>query len=169
MSTLKPTYRKRALLWARDIALFLLLFTGLQWWLTKDMPSGMAPELNGVLINGDVVSLQDLRGTPVMVHFWATWCPVCQLENDNIAGIAEDYKVISVATNSGTAREIDAFLKEHQLQMPVLLDESGDLARQWKVVGVPVTFIINSLGEIDYVTRGYSTELWLKLKMALAS
>ena len=154
--------------WVRDVLILLAVFLAIQWWQARDMPRGEAPALAGPDLDGRPMVLSAYRGSPVLVHFWATWCPVCRLENGSIASIAEDHAVISVASTSGSAAEIRAFLKENDLQMPVMMDESGELAGQWNVQGVPATFVIDSAGLIDYATMGYSSEIGLRLRLALA-
>jgi len=160
--------KHKALRWARDILLVVLVVAGVQWWQARDMTRGEAPPLAGPSLSGQPMSLAQHQGEPVLVHFWATWCPVCRLEEGSIASIAEDHAVISVATTSGDAGELQAYLDQQGLQLPVMLDESGDLARLWNVLGVPATFVVNSDGLIEYATRGYSTELGLRLRLALA-
>ena len=158
----------RYLRWLRDILIVLLVVGGVQWWQSRDMPRGEAPSLAGAGVNGGPMALANHRGEPVLVHFWATWCPVCRLEDDSIASIAEDHRVISIASTSGSPAEVKSYLEENGLQMPVMMDESGDLARHWGVQGVPATFVIDSQGRIDYATKGYSSEIGLRLRLALA-
>lgn len=104
----------------------------------------------------------------MLVHFWASWCPVCRLEQDSIASIAGDRQVITVATTSGTAEEVAAYLAGEGLSMPVLLDEDGEIARRWGVSGVPATFIVNMAGDITHAGMGYSSEPGLRLRLWLA-
>ena len=132
------------------------------------MPRGEAPPLAGAALDGRPMSLQAHAGAPVLVHFWATWCPICRFEDGSIDNLADDYQVITVASTSGNAQEIAEYLEEQGVDFPVLLDESGDLARLWDVVGVPATFIVDSQGRIDYATRGYSSELGLRVRLALS-
>ncbi len=156
--------------WLRDILLIILIFAAVQWWRSRDLPSGItAPSLAGPSLEGQPMALSNYRGKPVLVHFWATWCPICRLQDGGVASIAQRYPVISVATTSGSAGEIQTYLESEGLDMPVMLDESGDLARRWGVRGVPTSFVIDSQGNIDYATTGYSTELGLRLRLALAN
>jgi len=159
---------RRWTVWLRDIAILILIVAVVQWWQARGMPKGVAPPLAGASLTNAPMALQNHRGKPVLVHFWATWCPICRLEEGSISSIAEDYVVIAVATTSGTASEIQQYLQENDLQMPVLMDESGDLARAWDVRGVPASFIVDSQGNIDYATVGYSSEIGLRLRLALA-
>jgi len=152
--------------WLLNIGLFVSVLLLVQWWQAKELPQGLAPPLLGVSSKGQPIALQNLRGKPVLVAFWATWCPICRLEEGSIANIAEDYQVLTVATTSGSAEEIETYLKQQELVMPVLMDDSGDLARSWGVSGVPATFIVDSKGHISYATQGYSSEIGLRLRLA---
>ncbi len=154
--------------WLRDILLFLVVLFAIQWWQTRDVVSGPAPSLTGPSLQGQTLSLQDYRGKPVLVHFWATWCPVCRLEDGSIDSMADDLPVLTVATTSGAPQEVRDYLDKEGLNMPVLLDGSGELAREWGVQGVPATFIVDADGQIDYATVGYSSELGLRVRMWLA-
>jgi thiol-disulfide isomerase/thioredoxin len=114
------------------------------------------------------MSLAAHQGRPVLIYFWAEWCPVCRFTSGSIASIAEDHAVLTVASTSGDVDEVRAYLQEKGLEMPVIMDESGDLARHWDVYGLPAVFIIDSQGRIDYAGMGYASEIGLRVRMALA-
>jgi len=154
--------------WSLELLLVLLAFGAVQWWQSRGVASGPAPALQGVLLDGRQVSLVDLRGEPVLVHFWATWCPICRFEEDSIDALARDHSVITIATTSGEAAEVLAYLQQNGLRFPVLLDETGEVGRAWGVKGVPASFIIDSSGDIAHATVGYSTEIGLRLRLWLA-
>src|SRR5690606_40590527 len=90
----------------RDVFLVILLFVGIRYFQTRDMPSGPAPALEGRGLSGEVVSLADLEGEPVVVYFWASWCGVCKAISGNVESLAEHTKVIRVAVHSGRATEV---------------------------------------------------------------
>ena len=140
----------------------------LQWWQTRHIERGPAPELAGPALDGGWLDLEKRRGEPVLVHFWATWCPVCRLEQGAIDALAEDYPVITVASNSGDAEQLSAYLAENELSFPVLLDETGVLANRWQVSGVPASFVVDARGEIRYAVFGLSTGLGLRTRLWLA-
>lgn len=140
----------------------------IQWWQTRNTVSGPAPTLAGLMLSGEALDLKDLRGQPVLVHFWATWCPICRTEDGNIHDLARDYQVLTVATNSGDALEIRRYLDDNKLDFPVMLDESGVLGSGWGVNAVPSSFIIDGSGEIRFVTVGYTTEIGLRTRLWLA-
>lgn len=62
-----------------------------------NLPNTNIPELNLKDINGKNINLNNYKGKPLVLHFWATWCPVCKLELSNIDNVSKDYQVISVA------------------------------------------------------------------------
>jgi thiol-disulfide isomerase/thioredoxin len=74
--------------WLLNLVLILLIFTGIQWWKARPLASGEAPSLAGLMLDGRAFDLADLRGQPVLIHFWASWCLVCKVMGGAIAGIA---------------------------------------------------------------------------------
>lgn len=158
----------RWLHWLRDLVVLLLLVWGVQWWQSRQLASGPAPQLSGYDLHADLRTLSAYRGKPVLVHFWATWCPVCRLEEGSIDRLADDFPVLTVATTSGSAQELRTYLKKQGLSFPVLVDESGALARSWRVQGVPVSYIVDSQGKIAWSGSGYSSELGLRARLYLA-
>lgn len=139
-----------------------------QWWQSRDLASGPAPALAGYMLSGENLDLKDLQGKPVLVHFWATWCPVCRTQDGNIHNLAQDYQVLGIASNSGDARDIRQYLDQERLEFPVMLDETGELGNSWGVKGVPSSFIIDSGGEIRSIAVGYTTEIGLRIRLWLA-
>jgi len=155
--------------WVRDIVLVVIVVSAVQWWQNRDLPAGVAPPLAGQLLDGQWVDLEDYRGTPTLVHFWANWCPICRAEEGSIDDLADNLSVLTVATGSGDAAEVRKHLEDNRLSFPVLLDESGELARRWKIVGVPTSFVIDPRGEIAFTTVGYTTQIGLRLRLWLAA
>lgn len=163
----KDSRRPRWIRWLRDIVLLLLVLAAIQWWQARNLVKGPAPPLIGHLADGSPYQLDATEG-PYLVHFWASWCPVCRLEQGSIANIAADLPVMTVATTSGAADEINAYLLEEGLVMPVLMDEDGEVARSWGVRGVPATFVVDTSGDISHAGMGYATELGMRLRLWLA-
>lgn len=153
--------------WLRDLLILLALFAAIQWWQARDLVKDAAPPLTGLLIDGTPFQLDPAQG-PYLVHFWATWCPICRLEQDSIDAIARDHPVITVATSSGNAEEMADYMQQNGLTKPVLMDEEGGLARNWGVYGVPATFVVDTDGMIRHASMGYSTGLGLRLRLWLA-
>lgn len=154
--------------WVRDVGLALLVFVVIRAYQQRDMPKGPAPSLVGSDLSGEPVSLADYRGKPVLLHFWATWCGVCKAEQHNIDALVRDLPVLSVASQSGDAAEVAAFVREHGIAPRVVVDEESALARRFGVRAFPATFVIDGNGAIRHVEVGYTTEIGLRLRMWLA-
>lgn len=155
---------RRALRWARDFALLAMVVVAFQWWQSKNLIAGKAPPLVGLLSDGSPWQLDPAAG-PHLVHFWASWCPTCRFEQGGIERIAGSWPVITIATRSGSASEVTAYLKEHDLRMPVLMDEHGEIAETWGVDGVPASFVIDRAGQVRYAGQGFSSEIGLRLRL----
>ncbi len=162
-----PSRRK----WMRrllELSLVLGLLVAVRAWQQWGVATGPAPALEGVLLDGRVVSLTEFRGRPVLVHFWATWCPVCALEEKSIDAIAGDHPVITVAMQSGSDAEVSRYLAEKGLDFPVLNDPRGALAARWGVRAVPASFIIDPAGWIRFTEVGFTTAIGLRVRLWLA-
>ncbi|HEB59397.1 MAG TPA: redoxin domain-containing protein [Gammaproteobacteria bacterium] len=103
---------------------------------------------------GQRVRISDYRGQVTVVNFWASWCPPCVEEIPSLNRLKEKFtgrpfRLISI--NYGESpQQIRRFLKKVDVRFPVLLDEDGRVARQWKVVAFPSTFVIDTAGRIRY-------------------
>jgi thiol-disulfide isomerase/thioredoxin len=152
-----------------ELLLFIVLIAGIRAWQQRDMVSGDAPLLQGVLLDGIAYTLPARPEKPVLVHFWATWCPICRAEQDSIAAIAQDHPdTVTVAMQSGSDAEIAKHLAEQGLHFPVLNDADGRISSAWGVKAVPASFIIGSDGQIRFVEVGYTSEFGLRLRLWLA-
>jgi peroxiredoxin len=164
----EPLVRRRPLRWLAEAALLAAVLAGTHLWATRDAASGPAPAFQVVLLDGRRASLEDYRGRPLLVHFWATWCPVCRLEQGTIDAIARDHQVLTVAMQSGTAAALGAYLGDRGLRFPVHVDEHGEMAARWGVAGLPTSFVVDGTGRIRHVTAGMTTGLGLRLRLWLA-
>lgn len=131
----------------------------------RDIATGLAPNISVPQLSGENFDLYQNRDRPILIHFWATWCPVCKLEQTNIDNIAKDYAVITIAMQSGHDEEIRKFMQDEKLSFRVINDESGELSRLYAIRGVPVSFIVNKENKIDFVEVGYTTEIGLRLRL----
>lgn len=129
------------------------------------MVSGKAPEIRGKLLDGTPVSLGEFRGQPALLQFWASWCPVCSLEQGSIHSIAQDYAVLSIALDDSSADEIRHWMASKGVSYRVILDPSGHISGRFGVQGVPTSMIIDASGEIRFVEVGYTTEIGLRIRL----
>jgi len=164
----KPKTARRWLRRAAEALVLLVLILGIRAWQQSGTASGPAPALAGELLDGKPVALAAFAGQPVLVHFWATWCPICRAEQGSIDALARDATVITVAMQSGSREEVVQFLRKEALSFPVLNDPDGVLAAQWGVRAVPASFIVDGAGQIRFLEIGYTTGVGLRLRLWLA-
>lgn len=129
-----------------------------------DLPTEHLPDIKVRMIDSKTFSTASLQGKPVMIHFWATWCPVCKTEIDNIDRIAQDFEVLSVAVKSGSDKELKTFMKEHDLDFKVYNDTTH-MTEDFDVEVFPTTYIFDSDGELAFTEVGYTSTLGLYLRM----
>lgn len=166
-STAKP--RKRGWRkWLAEIVVLLIALYMVHLWQTRDAIKGSAPALVGLDLHNRPVQFDVSRGQPVLVHFWASWCPICELEQGTIASLGEDIPVMTVAMQSGDNTEVSSYLDGQGLSLPVINDPDGDIASRWGVRGVPTSYIIRGDGTIAYAAVGYTTWLGLRARLWLA-
>ena len=160
--------RRRLPLWLLllvELALLLAITFGAYLWL-QGQAMGQAPGFVASNLQGEAVSLeQSLADGPVLLRFWAVWCPNCKQEEGMIDHLAANGRVLTVATQSGGAAEVAAYLEAEALSMPTLLDPDGVLMSRYGVQGVPATFIIDREGEIRFRVMGLSSEWGLRLRL----
>lgn len=110
-----------------------------------------------------------------IINFWATWCPPCVEEIPSLNRLVKKMKgsgfeLISI-NYAEDKKTINEFMKQVDVDYPVLLDQDGGFAKQWNVISYPSTFIIDSQGEIRYGVNSAilwdSPELIKKLKPLL--
>lgn len=159
--------RRRWLRWTVEILVVLGVVFAVNAYRTRAAADGPAPTFAAHTLAGERVSLHQFAGRPLVVHFWATWCPVCRLEQGAVNALAADHAVITVAMQSEGDAEVRAYLREHGLSFPVINDRDGALARRYGVTAVPTTFVIGPDGRIRFVDMGYTTGWGLRLRLWL--
>jgi len=97
---------------------------------------------------------KDYRGQITIINFWATWCSPCIKEIPSLNRLRKKmqdvpFELISI-NFSEKNKTIHKFMKEVDVEFPVLLDEEGKQAVKWKVVTLPSTFVIGPDGKIHY-------------------
>ena len=118
------------------------------------------------LIDNSNYRLQD---KPVLIHFWATWCPTCKLEAANINLLSHSYQIITIAVKSGSDYEIKKYLDEHGYNYRVVNDKEGTLSRKFNIAGFPTTFIYDKERNLVFKEVGYTSTLGLWLRLLWAS
>jgi cytochrome c biogenesis protein CcmG, thiol:disulfide interchange protein DsbE len=106
---------------------------------------------------GQAVDLVALRGRPVVLNFWATWCPPCRSETPELARLSQRYagQVVVIGVDQGEpAATVQAFMSEQGIGYPVALDQSGQASQAFAVHALPTTFFIDRAGVIRQIYIG---------------
>ncbi len=155
--------------WTKEIAitaiLIFILSNAISYFRAPDIKDKSLPEINTFLTNQELYSTLDYKGKPLLLHFWATWCPICKLETANIQALSKSYNVLTVAVKSGEDTKINAYLKEHDLDFKVINDQEGILASEFAVSAFPTTFIYDTEGKLAFSEVGYTSTVGLYLRM----
>ncbi|CAA6804036.1 MAG: Protein disulfide oxidoreductase [uncultured Sulfurovum sp.] len=130
-----------------------------------ELSSTQLPTISETLIDGKVFTVS--KNKPVVIHFWATWCPTCKLEAPNIETISKDYTVLSIAVNSGSDDDLQAYMQKEDLHFNVLNDKEGRWANQFNVEAFPTTFIYDGKGELRFTEVGYTSTVGLLARLKL--
>ena len=113
-------------------------------------------------LDGNTVSLEDFRGKPVLINFWATWCAPCRLEMPALQAAQdahqEDGLVVLAVNDMETPDEVSAFVEELGLSLTTLLDQDGIVSGLYNVFNFPTTYFVNGDGVITAVHRGLLAE-----------
>lgn len=107
--------------------------------------------------------------TPVLLYFFADWCPICKLQHSVITSISQHYPLIGIAMQSGTVDNVKRYANEQGMHFLIVNDENGAISRAYGVDGVPATFVVDADGRLSYSTRGYATELGLMSRIWLSN
>lgn len=117
-----------------------------------------APEFLLRDMNEKIKELDDYRGKPIIINFWATWCPPCR---DELPSMNRAWKKIKdegiqmLAINIGEDEEaISSFTKNYPIDFTILLDESSEEISNWSIRGLPTTFVLDPQGHVIYRAVG---------------
>lgn|SRR5699024_604287 len=117
-----------------------------------------APDYEVETLGGDTVKLSDYRGEPVIINFWATWCPPCRAEMPDFEKLHKEEDAVILAVNlthsENNISGVSAFVDELGLTMPVLLDAEGSVEDSYQLSAYPTSYMIDSEGVTQYVVRG---------------
>ena len=152
----------------------LALFIGAGWiWASKAPPGStthggipapqkgfLAPDFTLETSSGEAITLSELRGRPVLLNFWASWCPPCRAEMPAMERAYQDHQaqgflILGVnAANQDDPAQALAFTAAQRLTFPILFDSDGEVSRLYQVRALPSSFFIDSGGVIQEVVIG---------------
>lgn len=115
-------------------------------------PGQQAPDFAARTPAGETIRLRDLRGSLVALNFWATWCEPCKIEMPELQRAAVRYAgdglIVLGVNQAEPAAEVQAFMQEHGLTFPTVLDADESIADRYGVLGLPTTYWIDVEGVV---------------------
>jgi cytochrome c biogenesis protein CcmG, thiol:disulfide interchange protein DsbE len=166
-------------------SIFILLVSASWIWVSKAPPGSTtdgdipvprqgfkAPDFTLQTLDGKTITLSSLRGKPVLLNLWASWCPPCKSEMPDFEKVYNDYKnqgftILAVnATNQDTLSNASEFVRQNQLTFPILLDSDGRVSQIYQLRSLPTSFFIDKNGVIrDVVVGGPMSEALLRIRV----
>ncbi|TVQ89794.1 MAG: TlpA family protein disulfide reductase [Chromatiaceae bacterium] len=126
--------------------------------LTPMTETPWAPDFDLAGPDGTRHRLEALRGKPVILNFWATWCPPCRAEMPSLQRAWEqvgDEGIMVMAVNVGEELEdVQRFLEQLPLDFPLPMDTDSKVTQRWPLRGLPTTFIVGPDGRLVYKAVG---------------
>jgi peroxiredoxin len=119
-----------------------------------------APDFTLKSLDGQQVTLSQLKGHPVLINFWASWCPPCRLEMPDLVKAyavhkAEGFVLLGLnATALDNLPDVKAFVKEFGITFPVLLDVDGSVEALYRLRGLPLSVFVDRQGIISQLNIG---------------
>lgn len=151
----------------KEIAIFgllVLIVSNVVSYMRKPtLESTQLPNIEVRLLDGSLFHV--VEGQPLIVHFWALWCPTCKFEASNIEAVSKEHNVITIAVNSGSDEKLQTYMKERGFSFKVLNDEKGKWTKQFNVEAFPTTFIYDAKGVLRFTEVGYTTTAGLLARL----
>ena len=128
-------------------------------------------DLNSSVLSISSVELLDKKTfvidktKPILIHFWATWCPICKIEASNIQRISENFQVLSIAVDS---KNIKDYLDKNAVSFRTVNDKDGKLAKYFNISVFPTTIIYDKNQKMVFSEVGYTSTwgLWIRMLWA---
>ncbi|MGD9894591.1 MAG: TlpA family protein disulfide reductase [Dehalococcoidia bacterium] len=129
-----------------------------------------APDFRLTRLDGGELQLSDLRGSVVILNFWATWCAPCRQEMPEFVRIystmhGQGLEIVAVDLQEAEG-QVQSFVDEFGMRFPILFDRSGEVARTYRVNQLPVTLIIDRDGVVRATKYGPVTPDFLQAELA---
>ncbi|MDP2885094.1 MAG: TlpA disulfide reductase family protein [Ignavibacteria bacterium] len=138
--------------------------------ITEATAQKKAPNFSLKTGDGKIYELVQSKGKVVIVNFWATWCSPCRKEIPDFIEVYKMYKdqgleIVGVSLDKGGWEKVNPFVKQNNINYPVVLDNGTVAATFGKIQFIPTTFIIDPSGNIVDEHTGVMTKAMLEAKI----
>jgi cytochrome c biogenesis protein CcmG/thiol:disulfide interchange protein DsbE len=119
------------------------------------------PDFELIDLKGEKVTGNEFQGKPLIINFWATWCAPCKLELPLLQDTAHKYEkdINLIAVDSDEPRDVvNKYVAQNNYNLPVLMDESGEMSNAFGVHAFPVTFFVDDKGILQAMHIGQLDE-----------
>jgi len=138
---------------------------------TAPYVGALAPDFTAQTISGDSLILRDFTagdGTPVVLNFWATWCPPCRVEMPHFEAASHLYagEIAILGVNQAeSATTITDYANDHGLTYPLLIDREMKVNNLYGVLNLPTTVFIDRNGVVREVLIGTISQAVLEQRI----
>ena len=120
-----------------------------------------APDFTLKSMDGDNIKLSEMAGNVVLINFWASWCGPCREEMPLLNNLHNKYEPLGFAVFGVNVEEdigqAKAFLRDFPVDFPVLLDNTNRVSKQYEVIAMPTTIMVDRDGNLRYLHQGYKS------------
>jgi thiol-disulfide isomerase/thioredoxin len=120
---------------------------------------GPAPNFTLKSLGGKNLKLSEMTGNVVLINFWASWCGPCREEMPLLNALHKKYAPLGFTVLGVNVEEdLDGainFLGHVPVDFPILLDNTNKVSKQYKVVAMPTTVVVDRDGNMRYLHEGY--------------
>ena len=121
-----------------------------------------APDFTAPRMDGSMLRLDDYRGKPTVLVFWASWCGPCRKEAPDVARVAKSYgqRVNLVSVNAGESVDVaKRVAPQLGITWPVVLDPKGSIQAQYQVNGIPLVLVLDAEGRVRHRNNGIPSDI----------
>lgn len=130
---------------------------------SADIVRSAAPDFTLKSASGENLKLSEYRGDVVLINFWASWCGPCRQEMPVLSELHDKYKALGFTVLGVNVEEDSSkalrLLQDIPVSFPVLFDNESVVSKQYDVVAMPSTVLVDRDGNMRYLHKGYKPGL----------
>lgn len=158
--------------WLVDLAILLPLLWGVMTWQERHLlPTGgeePAPGFELATLDGRAYRLGGASNRQTLVYFFAPWCVVCHASVENVedlrrARTTDELDIVLVALDWTNVADVERFVSRHDLTVPVVLG-TPEVRNAFRIDAYPTYYVLGKAGQVVARSRGYSTEIGMRLR-----